>query len=224
MIRFNQVSWRFLLVVLVYLLSAQSAVADQRVDLFRAAQMDDVRTVKSLLAAGLDPNLAEPGRGETAMMVALRENSMRVFALLLAHPLIRLEATSINGNTALMLAAFGHNKPALLALLAKDAQVNRPGWTALHFAAASGDDGIVRILIEQHAYIDSESPNKITPVMIAAREGHLSTVQLLLEEGADATLKNAEGVTAAQFAVRADKQFIADAIAAHLAAKPQPKP
>ena len=211
------------LVALVSALWTNNAAADQRFDLLRSAQMDDARTVKALLAAGLDPNLSEGERGESAMMVALRENSMRVFALLLAHPLINLEAASINGNTALMLAAFKHNKPALLALLAKGAQVNRPGWTALHFAAASGADEIVRILLEQHAYIDTESPNKITPVMIAAREGHLSTVQLLLDEGADATLRNAEGVTAAEFAVRADKQFIADAIAAHLAARARPK-
>jgi uncharacterized protein len=222
--RFRRRSWLVLLLALACWLPAQHAFADKQSDLFRSAQMDDVRTVKALLGAGLDPNLADAARGETAMMVALRENSMRVFELLLAHPRTNIEAVSANGSTALMLAAFKHNKAALLALLAKGAYVNRPGWTALHFAAASGDDAIVRILLEQHAYIDTESPSKITPVMIAAREGHLSTVQVLLEEGADATLKNAEGVTAAEFAVKADKQFIADAIAQHLAAKARPKP
>ncbi len=55
--------------------------------------------------------------------------------------------------------------------------------------------------------------------MIAAREGHESTVSLLLEEGADASLKNAESLTAAQIAERADKPRIAAAIAAHLAAR-----
>ena len=42
--------------------------------------------------------------------------------------------------------------------------------------------------------IDAESPNKTTPLMMAARAGHLSSVQCLIDEGADVTAKNELGL------------------------------
>jgi ankyrin repeat protein len=51
-----------------------------------------------------------------------------------------------------------------------------------------------------HAYIDAGSPNGTTPLMMAARYGTGEAVDLLLAEGADARLKNQQGLTALQFA------------------------
>jgi ankyrin repeat protein len=194
--------------------------AEDAVTFFRAAQVDDAGRIKRLLARGLDPNLREPERGETGMIVALRNDAMGVFSLLLAQPKIALETQAGNGNTALMMAAFKNNKPAVQALLDKGAQVNRPGWTALHYASAAGALDIMRLLLEHHAYIDAESPTRVTPLMLAAREGQEDAVKLLLEQGADATLKdNAFRIDAAEFATRAEKPWITKAISAHLAAK-----
>lgn len=199
--------------------TAQAQDADA-VSFFRAAQLDDASRIKPLLARGLDPNVHEPERGETGMIVALRHDAMEVFKLLLAHPKIALEAQAANGNTALMMAAFKNNITAVQALIKKGAQVNRPGWTALHYAAAAGATDIMRLLLEHHAYIDAESPTKVTPLMLAAREGQEDAVKLLLEEGADASLRD-KGfhIDAAEFAERADKPWIAKTIRAHLAAK-----
>jgi ankyrin repeat protein len=195
------------------------ATGPDAVSFFRAAQVDDARSIKPILARGLDPNLREPENGETGMIVALRHDAMRVFQLLLSQPNIQLETTADNGNTALMMASFKKNKDAVLALLAKGAQVNRPGWTALHYAAAAGDTSIMRILLDHHAYIDAESPTGVTPLMLAAREGMEDAVKLLLAEGADASLKD-RGFksTAAEFADRADKPWISEAIRSHMAA------
>src|ERR1700739_813342 len=109
---------------------------EDAVDYFRAVQMDNVGVIRKVLARGLDPNIREPERGETGLIVAMRYDSMNTLKLLLAQPGIQIEAKAPNGNTARMMAAFRENKPAVLALLAKGAQVNQPGWTALHYAAA----------------------------------------------------------------------------------------
>jgi uncharacterized protein len=197
----------------------QTAQADA-VTFFRAAQLNDAGRIKPLLARGLDPNVREPERGETGMIVALRYDAMAVFDLLLAQPKIQLDAQAANGNTALMMAAFRKNMPAVEKLVAKGAQVNRPGFTALHYAAAAGAIDILRYLLEHHAYIDAESPTKVTPLMLAAREGQEEAVKVLLEEGADATLRD-KGfhLTAAEMAEKADKPWIAEVIRKHLAAK-----
>ena len=44
------------------------------------------------------------------------------------------------------------------------------------------------------------------------RGGHILTVKLLLDEGADATLKNESGMTAIDFAKQSEFQDIADGL------------
>jgi ankyrin repeat protein len=196
---------------------AFNASADPVRDLVVSTQLDSAGAVRKLLAKGLSPNTIDPISGEPVVQLALREGADQAFDVLVAHPAFNPETMAPNGNTALMLAAYKRNQRAVLALLAKGAVVTRPGWTALHYAAASGDTGIAAILLEHHAYIDAASPSQLTPLMMAAREGHQEVAELLLREGADARLRNNEQLTASQIARRAEKPRIADAIDKFLA-------
>ncbi|WP_296949631.1 ankyrin repeat domain-containing protein [uncultured Massilia sp.] len=193
---------------------AALAVADDAVDFFRAVEMDDARSVKSLLGRGVDPN-GTSRAGEPALVLAVREGSMQVLDVLLAAPGIRVDAPAMNGNTALMMAAFKGNRPAVDALLAKGAAVNREGWTPLHYAAAAGDVGIAGLLLQRGARIDAVSPKAsgaYTPLMMAAREGREECAVFLAGKGADRRRKNAEGLDAARIAERADHRSIAAAL------------
>jgi ankyrin repeat protein len=167
---------------------------------FEAVRIDDVRRVQSLLARGFDPNSVEPERFDTALILSVRLKSSKVFSTLLQTPDVNLNARSLNGDTALMIAAYLPDIPRALALIAKGVEINRPGWTALHYAAASGSIPIIQRLLDESAFIDAESPNKTTPLMMAARGGHGAVVKLLLEEGADPALRNEAQMTAADFA------------------------
>jgi len=169
-------------------------------DYFKAAKLDDAATVTSLLQRGFDPNTVEPERGDTGLILALREKSMKVFPVLINARGIDLNLRANNGDTALMIAAYSANKPAVEALLAKGATVNQDGWTALHYAATIGDNDIVKMLLAKSAALDAPSPNKTTPMMMAARGGHIYTVKALLDAGADASLKNDVGMSAIDFA------------------------
>ncbi|MEW6023163.1 MAG: ankyrin repeat domain-containing protein [Pseudomonadota bacterium] len=182
---------------------------------FRAVQLDDDRTVKAMIGSVVNANQLNPLGGEPGLVLAVREDAMRVLEVFLAHPGTQLDTAAVNGNTALMMAAFKRNRAAVEALLAKGAKVNQPGWTALHYAAAAGDNEIVDILLKHGARIDAVSPLKTgayTPLMMAAREGKDDTALLLMKHGANPTLKNSEGLTPEQLAERAGKPRVAKAI------------
>jgi uncharacterized protein len=182
------------------------------VDFFRAVKLDDAPAIKALLRRGLDPNLIEEERGDTGLILAMREDSLAVFDVLVNARGIDLEAKARNGDTALMLAAFKGHKHAVASLLEKGAEPNKPGWTALHYAASVGNNEIVQMLLDKAAYIDAESPNKTTPIMMAARGGHILTVKLLLDEGADASLKNELGMSAIDFAQKHEFKDIVEGL------------
>ncbi|RZA35675.1 MAG: ankyrin repeat domain-containing protein [Lysobacteraceae bacterium] len=191
---------------------AVAATPEQVSSFFRAVQVDNVDAVRAMAGKQVDPNTINPVGGEPALVLAVREGAMRVFDALLLHPGIDLEAQAMNGNTALMMAAFKGNLRAAEALLAKGAKVNRAGWTALHYAAAGGSEDIARLLIARKALLNAVSPREsgaYTPLMMAAREAQPGMVRLLLAAGADPALKNTEGLTASQIAERAGQAEIA---------------
>ena len=182
---------------------------------FRAVQFDDAKTVNAMIGSVVNANQPNPLGGEPGLVLAVREDAMRVLEVFLAHPGTQLDAAAVNGNTALMMAAFKRNRPVIKALLAKGAKVNQPGWTALHYAAAAGDNEIVALLLKHGAKIDQASPLKsgaYTPLMMAAREGKDDTALLLMKHGANPALKNSEGLTPEQLAERAGKPRVARAI------------
>ena len=204
-----------LLAATLHLATAAAATPEQVASFFRAVQVDNVSAVKDMAGKLVNPNEINPVGGEPALVLAVREGSMRVFDALLLQPGIDLEAKALNGNTALMMAAFKNNRRAAEALLAKGARVNRAGWTPLHYAAAGGAEDIARLLIDRKAKLNALSPKEsgaYTPLMMAAREAQPGMVRLLLEAGANPGLKNTEGLTAAQIAERAGQADIAATI------------
>ena len=150
-------------------------------------------------------------------MIALQNGANRAVAALLASRRLNVEARNAKDESPLMMAAIKGNVEAVKALIARDADVNKTGWTPLHYAASAGSPQhavIISLLLENHAYIDAASPNGTTPLMMAAHYGSTEAVQLLLDEGADPTLKNQLGLTAADFALRVSRTESAERIAA----------
>ena len=56
------------------------------------------------------------------------------------------------------------------------------------------------MLLDKDAFVDAVSPNATTPLMMAARGGHIYAVKLIYDAGADPTIKNQRGYTASDFA------------------------
>lgn len=185
-------------------------------DFFIAIQRDDGDAITVLLRRGFDPNTRDP-KGQVGLTLALQGGSTKAFNALMAARQTNVEARNAQDESPLMMAALKGNVGAVKALLVRDADVNKTGWAPLHYAASAGSPQhaqIISLLLEHHAYIDAASPNGTTPLMMAAHYGSTESVQLLLEEGADPTLKNQLGLTATDFAMRASRTESAEKIAA----------
>lgn len=185
------------------------AIAGSYDDFFRAIKQDNDKAVAALLKRGFDPNTVDP-QNIPGLHLALSEPSLKVAAVLVDSKQIKLEQRNPAGETALMLAALRGHRDVVQRLLARRAEVNQPGWTALHYAAAGGHADIVQALLDRYAYIDAESPNRTTPLMMAAGYGTPQAVAVLLRGGADASLRNEKGLTAMDFARNANRS---DAVA-----------
>jgi uncharacterized protein len=64
-------------------------------------------------------------------------------------------------------------------------------------------------LLERGADVNAGSPNRSTPLMMAARYGAEAAADLLLLKGADARARNERGLTAADFARTAGRVALA---------------
>jgi len=186
-------------IYLYVLIGFNFALSSSYDDFFKAIEFDEAPTVQQLLIRGFDPNTPSPDL-QTPLILAIQKGSERVAQVLVAHPQMQVNRPNPNDETPLMLAALKGREALVLALLKREADVNRPGWTALHYAATGGHANIVRALLEHHAYIDAESPNGTTPLMMAAYYGTPEVTKLLLEEGADTLIRNHLGLTALDFA------------------------
>ena len=173
-------------------------------DFFIALQNDQVKVVSSLLSRGFDPNTVNL-KAEPALLNAFNVGALSSAEALIRHPKINVNVRNGHGETALMLACLkGHVSLAKL-LISRQADINHPGWTPLHYAATGGHVELIQILLEESAYIDAESPNGTTPLMMAARYGSAKATQLLIEEGADLQIKNQLGLTAFDFAKQGNR-------------------
>jgi ankyrin repeat protein len=213
-----------LLKKILYLVAAigfSLALAGSYEDFFRAVKQDNPAAIRELVQRGFDPNTIDPN-GEHGLFIALREGSLKVAEVLIDSPKTKVEWRNPHDESPLMMAALKGHFDLVRKLVARDADVNKPGWTPLHYAATHGNPQIVAFLLEHHAFIDAESPNKTTPLMMAAHYGSREAVKLLLAEGADPALKNELGLSAFDFAHRANRTDVAEMVASAIRAS-QPK-
>ncbi|KAL4891983.1 ankyrin repeat-containing domain protein [Aspergillus ambiguus] len=150
--------------------------------------------VKILLATpGVDPNVRDES-GRTPITWAVTSGSEASVSEFISRSDVDVNA-SVDGHilqkgwTPLMYAA-NRGLTAMVKMLLETPGIDvhhsaTYGKTVLHFAAKSGADDVVRLLLRKGIDPDPKDFNGYTPLYLAALGGHLSTVKLLYEAGAD---------------------------------------
>ena len=154
---------RFLFsVLLISLLGSHTAMADGGGDLLEAAYYGHPKTVKFLLAHGVDVNYQDAEHGASALQAASQSGQADIVRILLDRG-ADVNLSNKEGSTALMAASFNRHQDIVKILLAAGAEVNhqnRADETALSLAREERDEAIVALLQEAGARdIPKRCPN-----------------------------------------------------------------
>jgi ankyrin repeat protein len=125
---------------------------------------------------------------DSPLVVAARQNDGATVRALLAKGAADVNATSRDGSTALLWAAYHSDLATTRALIAAGAKPNtqnRYGVSPLLQASRTGADAIVQALLRAGADPALAHSEGETPLMAAAQSGSVAAVRLLLEAGAD---------------------------------------
>ncbi len=153
--------------------------------LSEAAANGNAEIVEILLKAGADAN-ALSAQGEPALMTAARAGNPEAVRVLLKHGAAVDARESWKGQTALMWAAAGNRAEVVKALIEAGADVNARSteWPEEKKRPSNGNLVSVR------------PRGGLTPLLFAAREGALASIQVLAKAGADLNLTEPDGTNA----------------------------
>lgn len=172
-----------------------------------AAIIGNAPILEALLKAGADPNFKTPD-GETPIMAAARSGKIDAAKALLAAGADINAKETWGEQTALMWAA-AQSQADMVKFLAsykgvnlndhgkinqwerkviqepRPKDLNKGGFTALHYAAREGCAACVQNLLAAGADPDSEDPDRETPLLLALENLHFDTAAVLIKGGAD---------------------------------------
>lgn len=168
-------------------------------DFFIALNRDDKGAVTKLLRQGFDPNTLDD-KGRTGLGFALLNESLQAAEALMESPTLDVNRLNAAGESPLMIAALRGQLEWCKRLIARGAQINHDGWSALHYAASGPNLAVLELLIEKGANLEGRSPNGTTPLMMAARYGSEPNVDRLLAAKAEIRATNEQGLSAVDFA------------------------
>lgn len=177
--------------------------------LMRAAFAGRIQTVEFIVKHGGDVNLTNLN-GESALSIACKHEHTEIVNLLLSSG-ANIDLADQSGRTALMLCCMVGKNNMIRLLLEQGANVNAIdlwGYSPLMYCCTRNvstlpEDLVVahiatiELLVQSGAFVDQMDKNFNTALMHCCKKGYLRVASVLLELGADPTLRNIDGVAIA---------------------------
>jgi ankyrin repeat protein len=174
--------------------------------LTEAAIIGSAPIIEALVKAGADPNFRTPN-GETPLMAAARTGKVDAAKALLDAG-ADINAKETWGEQSALMWAAAQSQADMVKFLASNGanlndhgkvnqwerkviqeprpkDMNKGGFTPLHYAAREGCAACVQNLLTAGADPDSEDPDRETPLLLALENMHFDTAAVLVKGGAD---------------------------------------
>lgn len=187
--------------------SAQEPEFESR-NWYLALENDRPNIIEQEFIRGANPNAVD-AKGNPSLMLAIRNQSWKVVNALLANRRTDVNIENESRETPMMYLALMGETARLRDLHARGGQINRVGWSPLHYAASKGHEETVRYLLSQKAIVNAPAPDGTSPLMMAALSGKRAVVDVLLAAGADPSMQNAQGLSPADWARSANHEQLA---------------
>ena len=154
----------------------------------RAGCLDIVRYI--IETGDVDLNRPYVSGGQTPLQYAIEHDHMEIFKLLLENGADANRETTLFSTPLIWAVRSGDLRKVEL-LLEYGADVNKVSndITALHVATAIGTPSIIRFLLSKGADVNIDSSCGCRPIHVAAWCDRLEAAKILLENGADQTVK-----------------------------------
>ena len=167
------------------------------------------RMVELLVEKGAEVN-AQSESLKTALMLAAFYGKLNIVKLL-RQKSASYDLKDKSGMSAIHYAVDGGNADTLEWILQDGADVNARdysnGWTPLLRAASvNSSKDIARVLVRYKARIDAMDKEDKTALMIATVNGNLQFVQVMIENGADFTIRTKFGKSLYELAYSMDRK------------------
>lgn len=178
----------------------QARTREGVVPLQLAATIGNALMTRRLIQAGADVNAALTPAGDTALMLAARTGTPDAIGVLLEAGADVNARETWGGTTALMWAVSEGHVEAASSLIAAGADVNARS----HYVAAAngrGFEGRTPAANGTGPEVAEFASGWLTPLMFAAREGHVELARLLVGAGADVDAVAGDGKTPLALAI-----------------------
>ena len=146
---------------------------NEETPLMAAARSGKVDAAKALLDAGADINAKENWGGQSALMWAAAQSQADMVKFLASNGANLNDHGKVNQ----------WERKVIQEPRPKD--MNKGGFTPLHYAAREGCGACVQNLLAAGADPDSEDPDRETPLLLALENMHFDTAAVLVQGGAD---------------------------------------
>lgn len=150
--------------------------------------------VSYLIKQGAAPDFSDR-EGNTSLHLAVKHKQLDCLKVMLQDPTkFDINCKNFEGMTPLHVAVQEKSVDVTICLLDHgadiDCQDGKSGRTALHHAVEATCSPLVAELLKRNANVNQPSYSGCSPLHVASGRGHLDIVQLLVQYGADTTMRN----------------------------------